>query len=528
MDSSMTALDNEDWIKYTRWDLYRVGEQIVTVDNLLWALNVQTESLEQQKKALVDFTNLPAWHAAPDGLVAEVADFLTSIKASIDDEPRDDHGRWTSDGGGDDTASPTPTPSGDLAKMTPDELSAHMADVNARQQVGMSKGMDTLHTDDMIDGIEGKYTVERQEQQQKVIDGFVNKPGVESNHQLVVMAGLPGAGKTTFLNGHVQELGIDPKSYVDVNPDDVGAAMQAAGMVPDYSSLGLSPQETGTLIQEEKSYVAAKVALQAAAQGKNILVDSSMKNDAQFNRYKDAISSMSDQQYHSTMILIDATKEESIEHATGRYQRGGRFIPLSNIENMQLSDDGKTPSRVTFDNNSDKVDRAILVNNDREIVSDTGGVGGGDNNTVVSSLGSPSDGEEFSKNFEDAFANNPYTAFVNHYTPEEIQDENMKPLTANDGKTGLLIHDHGDGRIEATALYNVSGIPGAGRALLQDSVANHGVNYVECFGDGLKTLYQTVGFQVDTTSSFDPQFAPENWNYEKFGTPNYYTMKTPT
>lgn len=37
----------------------------------------------------------------------------------------------------------------------------------------------------------------------------------------------------------------------------------------------------------------------------------------------------------------------------------------------------------------------------------------------------------------------------------------MTPILRNDGKTGVLIHDHGDGRVEATALFNV-GTKGAG------------------------------------------------------------------
>lgn len=544
MDSPMTTtLDNEDWLRSRTWDMYRVGTLITTVDDLLWALRAQSESLDQQKIVLQHFMTLPTWRVAPDDLILAVGKFLSGMSAAFNpDQPRDDNGEWTSGGGGsgDDSSAPiTPTPTNDLANMTPDDLQAHMADVVERQQTALSQGLDTLHTEDMVDGIEGKYTADREVQQQKIIDGFLNKPGVESDRQLLLMAGLPGSGKTTFLTNNAQSLGIDPKKFVDANPDEVKVAMYSAGMVPDYSSLGLSSQETSTLIQEESSTITGKIVMQAAAQGKNIAVDSTMKSDSQLNRYMTAVNQMSDEPYRSTMILIDTTKEQSVERATSRYQTGGRFIPLSNIENMKLNDAGQTPSRVTFDNNSSEVDRAILVNNG-DVISDSApptsneptitadGSGGNGIPPVESVLGSPSDGEEFSKNFEAAFANNPFTAFVNHYTPEEIENDGMKPLTSNDGKTGLLIHDHGDGRVEATALYNVSGIRDAGVGLLNDSVANHGVNYVECFGDVLKGMYQKVGFQVDTSSPFDPQYAPENWNYKEFGTPNYYTMKIPT
>lgn len=307
--------------------------------------------------------------AAVDAAIKEVMGDEAEMRATFDpDEPRDDKGEWTSGGAGD---SPSPTPSSDLASMTPDELTEHMADVVERQAVGIAGGLDTRATYDMVNGQVGRYTEARQQEQQKIIDGFLNKPGVQSDHQLLIMAGLPGSGKTTFLSNHAQSLGIDSKSYVDVNPDEVRTAMQTAGMVPDYSDLGLTNQEIGTFSHEEASTITGLIAAQAAAQGKNIAVDSTMKNNAQFEKYITAVNGMSDEPYHTTMILIDSTKDESIKNAIGRYQRGGRFVPLGNIQNMNVTDDGKTPSRVTFDNNSDKVDRAILVNNDRQIESDT-------------------------------------------------------------------------------------------------------------------------------------------------------------
>lgn len=484
-----------------------------------------------------------AWATAHGGVSKSIG-----MRADFDpDEPRDDSGKWTGDGGGDSSGKGTggiaPTPSSELANMTPDELSAHMADVIARQNDGIAKGLDTEATYDMVEGIKDVYSGSRIAQQQTLIDMFTNAPGVKSENDLLIMAGLAGSGKTTFLigspprdgraarEGHAQELNIDVESHVVANPDVTKSAMERLGMIPDYSGLGLTKEEIGTLVQEEASYITQMIVKQAAASGKNIIIDSTMKNNAQFLRYAAAVSEMKDQPYTKTMILTDSTKEQSIERAISRYQNGGRFVPISNIQNLEVTDDGKTASRVTFEANSPNVDRAILVNGDGNIVSDTQPTVPSPPTLIADgspTLGSPADGAAFSATFEAAFKDNPYTAFVNHYTPEEIQNEGMKPLTSNNGQTGLLIHDHGDGRIEATALYNVSGVPGAGSALLQDSVANHGVNYVECFGDGLKGIYEKVGFQVDTTSPFDPQYAPENWNYEEFGTPNYYTMKTPT
>jgi hypothetical protein len=397
MDGAVTIIiDNEDWLRYRTWDLYRGHILITTVDNLLWALRVQNAPLNNQIKTLQHFMTLPAWQAAPEDLVTDVASFLLNDAITMqsrramfysDDEPRDDAGRWTSSGGewtsgGGAVVLPegmspiAPTPSADLAKMKDadgnpsPELYAHMADVEARQKTGMDAGLDTVSLNS-VPGDYGHFTAAREEQQQKLVDSFVNAPGVEKGHDLLVMAGGPGSGKTTFLNTNAEKLGIDQKSYVDANTDNTKAAMQMAGMIPDYSGLGLTKEEIGTLVQDEATTITGMIVAQSAAQGKNIAIDLTMKSQTQFDKYMNAVNKMSDDPYHVTMILTDATTKESIKNATGRYQRGGRFVPLGIIEDLKENDEGKTPSRVTFDNNADKVDRAILVSNDRTIVSDT-------------------------------------------------------------------------------------------------------------------------------------------------------------
>jgi hypothetical protein len=104
----------------------------------------------------------------------------------------------------------------------------------------------------------------------------------------------------------------------------------------------------------------------------------------------------------------------------------------------------------------------------------------------------------------------PRTLYVNHYTTEEMKG--MTPILRNGDRTGVLIHDHGDGRIEATALFNTSDVRGAGKAILQDAITNHGVNYVECLGMGLADVYSSLGFVDTSVTPFDPQQAPTGWN----------------
>jgi hypothetical protein len=135
--------------------------------------------------------------------------------------------------------------------------------------------------------------------------------------------------------------------------------------------------------------------------------------------------------------------------------------------------------------------------------------------------------EAFSLRFGDAFRGSPYAAFVNHYTPEQIRAEHMIPVLAAGGKAGLLIHDHGDGRIEPTGLFNVSGRKGMGLALLRMAIDKHHANYVECYGPALNKMYATLGFADTDVFPFDPAQASPSWDAEKFDHPDYHLMALP-
>jgi hypothetical protein len=133
--------------------------------------------------------------------------------------------------------------------------------------------------------------------------------------------------------------------------------------------------------------------------------------------------------------------------------------------------------------------------------------------------------EEFSRRFEAAFAGSPFAAFVNHYTPAEMRAAHMTTVLAEGGKAGVAIHDHGDGRVEATAVFNTSGKPGAGLGLLRMAVDRYHVNYVECFGPVLPRLYGALGFADADVYPFDPAEEPPGWDHARFDEPDYHTMR---
>ncbi|HUV11717.1 MAG TPA: hypothetical protein VMX12_12140 [Acidimicrobiia bacterium] len=135
----------------------------------------------------------------------------------------------------------------------------------------------------------------------------------------------------------------------------------------------------------------------------------------------------------------------------------------------------------------------------------------------------PDAAEAFSTRFDAAFKDSKYKGFVTHYTPDEIQGMRSMILD-NDGETGALVKDHGDGRVEATALFNTSEKKGAGIDMLRRTIEEQGVNYCECYGDQLPLMYAELGFQTVEQYPFDRSMAAPDWDYEQFDSPDYHIM----
>ncbi len=136
------------------------------------------------------------------------------------------------------------------------------------------------------------------------------------------------------------------------------------------------------------------------------------------------------------------------------------------------------------------------------------------------------DATTYWQEFGAAMHDNPNAAFVNQYSVDQIVSQGMTPVMANNGQTGALVLDHGDGRVEATGLYNVDG-KGQGLELLQQTMDENGVNYVEAMGDPLSNLYQQLGFEVKSADDFDAALAPKGWNIAKDNEPTYYSLALP-
>jgi hypothetical protein len=143
----------------------------------------------------------------------------------------------------------------------------------------------------------------------------------------------------------------------------------------------------------------------------------------------------------------------------------------------------------------------------------------------------PADAVSFHQAFNNAMQGNPRRAFVTQYTVEELAAMKALMIDAT-GRAGVAVKDHGDGRIEGTALFNNGGPPRAGTTLLTEAALQHGVNYLECYSygpnDGLERLYASLGFRTETRTPFADEYASSDWDYARHGRPDYVTMRRRT
>ncbi len=108
--------------------------------------------------------------------------------------------------------------------------------------------------------------------------------------------------------------------------------------------------------------------------------------------------------------------------------------------------------------------------------------------------------------------------YLTPYTVEEYRAADVK----------LKLHKSGNGGygLKGSELISVFSLPGKhlGSELVDDAIAN-GAKKLDCLGDSLLEFYSKKGFKVAKTDKWDDQYAPKDWDYERFKRPNLYYME---
>lgn len=132
-----------------------------------------------------------------------------------------------------------------------------------------------------------------------------------------------------------------------------------------------------------------------------------------------------------------------------------------------------------------------------------------------------------SKSFKDTYnivkeskSSNPYGAFVDLH--EESEYGKMKNFTLSDGSGNISITE--DGNIVSVVKNPNSNIKGASKQLLLTALKNGG-NKLDNYDGFLTDNYIKAGFEPVARVKFDPEYAPDGWNFERDGQPDIIVMK---
>jgi hypothetical protein len=181
-------------------------------------------------------------------------------------------------------------------------------------------------------GWHGRYTAARQALQDALITRALAPPrappppplGVRP--WLVHTAGAMGAGKSHALRCLAASGAFPLACFVSIDPDEIKGALPEAG-----AFVAAHRASAGSRLHKESLLVADVLTRAAMAQGRNVLVDGSMRNTrwhaAEWARLKATAP-----HYRVAVLLVTAPRAAVFERAARRAARTGREIPREVIE----------------------------------------------------------------------------------------------------------------------------------------------------------------------------------------------------
>lgn len=126
----------------------------------------------------------------------------------------------------------------------------------------------------------------------------------------------------------------------------------------------------------------------------------------------------------------------------------------------------------------------------------------------------PATPDEFFEAIGHAKEVNPYGPFVTQRSREEYSD--MLLFITTDGQAGIAIER--DGNI--VSIFNGGSRRGALKTLLPLAIEKGGRKLDNYDSPGLSGMYELYGFNPVSKVRFDSRFAPDDWNYDRDGTPD--------
>ena len=226
-----------------------------------------------------------------------------SQKFYSEDQPRDESGRWGEGGAGSLAAGEVKDSDAVMYERVMANLSpeTHQRIGEMRERIAAGESTLSQHTDS-----KGVLTEERAALHAQIVEGHFANAGPGGNPpQVIVMGGLPGSGKSSLLEG------LDTQGFVHIDSDAVKAQF------PEYEGWNAA------LLHEEADLVVQAVLGRAVDEGRNIVLDSTMKTGS---TARAMVSMLEELGYSSRAIFASVPLETAMTRVVERFESGGRFV----------------------------------------------------------------------------------------------------------------------------------------------------------------------------------------------------------
>ena len=110
--------------------------------------------------------------------------------------------------------------------------------------------------------------------------------------------------------------------------------------------------------------------------------------------------------------------------------------------------------------------------------------------------------------------------FLTHYTPEELKQKGVQTFQLNGYNIGYALDKQEDGNVDIICVHNNEPqVHNIADVLLQQA-KNNGGTQLDHFDGKLSDIYSRNGFEEYDRAKWNDEYAPYDWDYEKYGRPD--------